>query len=132
MKIPANAPAKTKPILRAAIKAVEEVAPRAEEIAYSMDQPRSSRMMWKLVRYAVDGTNVVGIGTFADHATMFFYRGRELDDAAGLLQGSGKDTRFLTLRNASDAESAQIKRLLRAAFKLQAATKPASTTAFRG
>ena len=128
MKIPANAPAKTKPILRAAIKAVEEVAPRAEEIAYSMDQPRSSRMMWKLVRYALDGTNVVGIGTFADHATMFFYRGRELD-GGGLLQGSGKDSRFLTLRSASDAESAQVKRLLRAAFKLQAANKPASTTA---
>ena len=117
MKIPANAPAKTKPILRAAIKAVEEVAPKAEEIAYSMDQPRTSRMMWKLVRYALDGTNVVGIGTFADQSSMFFYRGRELDAGDGLLQGSGKDTRFVTLRSPADVQSPSVKRLLKAAFR---------------
>ena len=120
MKLPPNAPAKTKPILRAAIKAVEEAAPNAEEIPYDMDQPRSSRMMWKLVRYAVDGTNVVGIGTFSDHATMFFYRGRELDAGDGLLQGSGKDTRFVTLRSAGDAQSVEVRRLLRSAFGLAA------------
>ena len=118
MKIPANAPANTKPILRAAIKTVEDVAPNAKEIPYQMEQPRSSAMMWKVVRYAVNGSNVVGIGTFADHATMFFYRGRELEDGAGLLQGSGKDSRFVTLRTPADAESAKVKRLLKAAFRL--------------
>lgn len=118
MKIPANAPARTKPILRAAINAVEDVAPDADEIPYNMEQPRSSRMMWKLVRYAVDGTNVVGIGTFAEHSTMFFYRGRELDDGSGLLQGSGKDTRFVTLRTPGEAESPRVRRLLKAAFRL--------------
>ncbi|HEV8596954.1 MAG TPA: DUF1801 domain-containing protein, partial [Candidatus Dormibacteraeota bacterium] len=97
---------------------VKEVAPKATEIAYQMEQPRSSRMMWKLVRYTVDEKNVVGIGTFADHLTMFFYRGRELDEGKRLLQGTGKDTRFLTLRTPADASSAQVKRLLRRAFKL--------------
>src|SRR5713226_2840936 len=51
--------------------------------------------MWKLVRYAVGGGNVVGVGTFTSHATLWFYRGRELDDGSGLLQGSGKDSRFI-------------------------------------
>jgi hypothetical protein len=65
---------------------------------------------------------VVGIGTFADHSTMFFYRGRELDEGKRVLQGTGKDTRFLTLRTPADASSAEVKRLLRRAFKLGGAT----------
>ncbi len=74
--------------------------------------------MWKLVRYAVDGANVVGIGTFPSHATLFFYRGRELDDGSGLLQGGGKEMRFITLRTPADAEGPAVKRMLQKAFKL--------------
>ena len=111
-------PARVRPIVRAAIKAVKEAAPRATEIPYEMEQPSSSRMMWKLVRYALGGENVVGVGTFADHSTLFFYRGRELDDGSGLLQGSGKDSRFVTLRSASDVERPAVKRLIRKAFKV--------------
>jgi len=110
-------PARVRPIVRAAIKAVKDAAPDATEIPYAMDQPRSSRMMWKLVRYAVGGANVVGVGTFADHSTLFFYRGRDLDDGTGLLQGSGKDSRFVTLRSAADVERPEVKRLIRSAFK---------------
>ena len=77
-----------------------------------------SSFMWKIARYRVNGKNVVGFGTFPRHATLFFYRGRELDEGSGLLQGSGKDTRFVTLRSAADAETAAIKRLLSRAFKL--------------
>ena len=94
MKIPAT----MRPTVKAAIRAVKDVAPHAEEIAYQMAAPRSNRMMWKIVRYAVDGANVVGIGTFSKHSTLFFYRGRELDDGSGLLQGGGKESRFVTLR----------------------------------
>jgi len=118
MELPKTLPAGVQPIIRAAIKSVREAAPAATEIPYQMAQPRSSRMMWKLVRYAVDGEKVVGIGTFPNHSTMFFYRGRELDEGRGVLQGTGKDTRFLTLRTPEDASSAEVKRLLRKAFKL--------------
>jgi hypothetical protein len=75
-------------------------------------------MMWKIVRYAVEGENVVGVGTFSRHASIFFYRGRELDDGSGLLQGSGKDSRFITLRSSADAEQPIVKQLVRKAFKL--------------
>ncbi len=74
--------------------------------------------MWKLVRYANNGGNVVGIGTFTAHAAIWFYRGRELDDSSGLLQGSGKDSRFVTLRSPADAERPAVKSLVRKAFKL--------------
>lgn len=79
--------------------------------------------MWKIVRYAVDGAYVVGIGTFPSHVAMFFYRGRELEDGSGLLQGSGEDTRFVTLRTPADAERPAIKRLVRKAFKLGSAAR---------
>jgi hypothetical protein len=74
--------------------------------------------MWKIVRYAVDGKNVVGIGTFPSHSALFFYRGRELDDGSGLLAGSGKDSRFIALRAPADAERPAVKRLVKKAFKL--------------
>jgi len=111
-------PPTVRPIVQAARRMVKAVAPKADEISYQSQPPRSSTYMWKIVRYAVDGTNVVGIGTFARHSTLFFYRGRELDDGSGLLEGSGKDSRFITLKAPADAERPAVKRLLREAFKL--------------
>ena len=112
-------PNATRPIVTAAIKTVEAIAPKAEAIPYRMKQPRSKSMMWKLVRYAVGGEPVLGIGTFTAHSAIFFYRGRELDDGSGLLQGSGKDTRFVTLRTPADSQTPAVKNLIRAAFKLE-------------
>src|SRR5262245_34974498 len=110
MEIPKALPSKVQPMVRAAIKSVGEIAPAsATEVPYKTAQPRSKSMMWKLVRYAIDGENVVGVGAFSEHATMFFYRGRELDEGKGVLQGSGKDTRFLTLRTPAEASSAEVK-----------------------
>jgi hypothetical protein len=112
-------PAKVRPTVEAAIRTVQQVAPKADEVTYRSQPPRSASAMWKIVRYAVDGNYVVGVGTFTNHSTLFFYRGRELDDGSGLLQGSGKDSRFITLRAPADAESTAVKRLLRKAFKLE-------------
>ena len=111
-------PAKTRPTVRAAIKAVKKIAPTADEITYNSQPPRSKSAMWKIVRYAAGGANVVGIGTFTDHAALFLYRGRELDDGSGLLKGSGKDSRFITLHSPADAEQPAVKRLVKKAFRL--------------
>jgi len=113
-----NVPPTVRPIVQAARRAVKAVAPKADEISYQSQPPRSTTYMWKIVRYAVDGQNVVGIGTFPRHSTLFFYRGRELDDGSGLLEGSGKDSRFLTLKAPADAEHPAVKRLLQKAFEL--------------
>jgi hypothetical protein len=104
--------------LEAAIRTIKAVAPKAKETTYRSQPPRSGRAMWKIVRYAVDGAYVVGVGTFPSHATLFFYRGRELDDGGGLLQGSGKDSRFITLHAPADAERPVVRRLVRKAFEL--------------
>jgi hypothetical protein len=111
-------PPAVRPIVQAARRTVKAAAPRAKEISYRSQPPRSSSYMWKIVRYAVDGANIVAIGTFPKYATLFFYRGRELDDGSGFLEGGGKDARFIRLRTSADAERPAVKRLVRQAFKL--------------
>ena len=74
--------------------------------------------MWKLVRYVVDGEVVATIGTFTKHASVFFAHGSELRDADGLLQGTGKNLRYITLRSPADAKRAAVKAALRKAFAL--------------
>jgi hypothetical protein len=113
-----DVPAAVRPIVEAAIKTIREVAPDAEEIAYDMVAPRSKSMVWKLVRYAVDGENVVGVGTLTAHSMIFFYRGRELDDGSGLLQGGGKEMRFVKLTSPADAGRPNVKSIVRKAFRL--------------
>ena len=113
-------PAATRPIVEAALKTVRAAAPGAEEVAYQSHRPNNPSTMWKLVHYRFPGAKnyVAGIGTFTSHATLFFYRGPELPDADGMLEGGGKDMRHVTLRTASDAQTPAVKRLLRAAFEM--------------
>jgi hypothetical protein len=114
----AGVPSAVQPIIEAARQTVRTVAPNAEEVACRSQKPRSPSMMWKLARYVVDGEVVVTIGTFTKHASMFFARGRELDDQGGLLEGKGKSLRYTTLRTPADAKRALVKVVLREAFAL--------------
>jgi hypothetical protein len=111
-------PPATRPTVRAARRTVRAIAPQAKEIAYGGGRPRSNQMMWKLIRYAVDDASVVAIGTFTRHASLFFFRGRELEDGSGLLEGGGRELRYITLRAPADAGRPAVKRILRTAFKL--------------
>jgi hypothetical protein len=111
-------PAAVRPTVQAARRVVKAAGRKAKEIAYQSKPPRSKSAMWKLARYTVDDAPVVGIGTFSTYAALFFYRGRELDDESGLLEGGGKDARFLRLRAPADVERPAVKRLVRAAFAL--------------
>ena len=117
-----NVPPAVRPIVAAARKTVRTVAPKADEIPYQSKPPKSASAMWKLARYRANGVEVLGIGTFARHSTIYFYRGRELQDEAGLLQGGGKDSRFVTLRTPADAQRPAVKKLVREAFRLERQT----------
>jgi Domain of unknown function (DU1801) len=116
-------PPAVRPIVRSARRTVKQVAPRAKEIAYQSRPPRSSRSMWKIIRYVVDEEYVAAIGTFPTYATLFFPRGRELDDGSGLLEGSGKDFRFVRLRTPADSARPAVKRLVREAVRLARPTR---------
>jgi hypothetical protein len=110
-------PNAVRPTVNAARRMVKAIAPNAAEIAYQSNPPRSKSAMWKLVRYSLGDEYVAGIGTFSTYAAIF--RGRELDDGSGLLQGGGKDSRFIRLRTPADATGPAVKRLVRKAFALE-------------
>ena len=124
MKLAVDVPEAVRPIVEAACRAVKSAAPKAEEIPCAGKKPASNSMMWKLVRYAVDGEVVVTVGTFAKHSSMFFARGAEIDDGGGPLEGTGKKLRYITLRTAADAKRATVKDVLRKAFALAKSTDP--------
>ena len=111
-------PAAVRPTVQAARRLIKAIAPTAMEISYRSRPPRSKSAMWKIIRYTLDGVDVAGIGTFATYASLYFYRGRELEDGSGLLEGGGKDMRFIRLRTPADAEVAATKRIVRKAFTL--------------
>lgn len=113
-------PAEVRAIVQAARRAVKSAAPGAIETGCRMMQPRSKSMMWKLCRYGREGDAgyVVAIGAFANHASIFFARGAELDDGRGTLEGTGKQLRYFTLRARSDAERQAVKRMVKEAFRL--------------
>jgi hypothetical protein len=105
-------------IVQAARRTVKAAGSGVTEITAQTQPPRSRSYMWKMIRYARGGRNVVGIGAFREYAALIFYRGRELDDGSGLLHGGGKDARFITLRAPTDAEQPAVTRMVRKAFKL--------------
>jgi hypothetical protein len=113
----------------AARKAVKAAGPGAREVAYDAERPRSSRPMWKLAHYADTTGYVAGVGVYPTYAALFFYRGRELDDGGGLLQGGGKEMRFVRLKSVADARSPEVADLLRRAFSLGGAAARARTLA---
>jgi hypothetical protein len=113
-------------IVQAARRTVKAVAPMATELPYRSSGSRAatSRAMYKMFRYLLDDEQVAGLGAFPASASLFFRRGSELDDAGGLLEGSGR-ARFIRLTSPADAERPAVKRIVRQAFAL-GATAPSS------
>ena len=112
-------PPGVRPTVQAARRTVRALAPKAREIAYQSQPPRSKSALWKIVRYSSEDEPVIGIGTFSTYATLYFYRGRELEDAGAKLEGSGKDMRFIRLHTPADAVRPAVRRLVRRAFALE-------------
>jgi hypothetical protein len=105
-------------IVQAARRAVRAAAPAARESAYQGGPPRSQGALWKIVRYKLGAADVAGIGTFSTHALLYFYRGTDLDDGSGLLEGGGKVMRSIRLNAPRDAARPEVERMLRRAFQL--------------
>lgn len=102
-------PPALRPTLNAGRKTIKALAPKGtREIAYRK---------WPM-RYAVGDAPVCGIGDYPRWIAVYFFRGAELDDPDGVLEGTGKNMRHIKLREPRDAESPALKRMLRQAFKM--------------
>lgn len=61
---------------------------------------------------------VCHIAVYAGHVNIGFNHGAELNNKGGLLQGTGRNVRHITIRNAEDLNNPAIRGYLRAAYKL--------------
>ena len=56
------------------------------------------------------------VGVYTRHANVGFFRGAELEDPAGMLEGTGKRMRHVKVRPGVDLDSAGLADLIRAAY----------------
>lgn len=56
------------------------------------------------------------VSAFTRHVNVGFFRGAELDDPAGLLQGTGKLMRHVRIEPGDDLDAAALKALIRSAY----------------
>jgi len=66
------------------------------------------------------GGPMIWMKAFANHFGFGFWRGAELPDPKGVLQGTGDRMRHVKLRDAKDVDTPTLKALVRAAAKANA------------
>ena len=89
----------------------EEMAP-CHEYIFAM---RSKVVLLYGATERVIADGICNIGVFAKHVTLGFPRGTDLDDPAGILKGTGKTMRHITLKKLSDLDRPAIRGYLRQA-----------------
>lgn len=68
------------------------------------------------------------IVTYSSHVNLGFNRGAMLPDPNGVLAGTGKAIRHMTIRNQSDLDHPFVRRYLQAAIELVSGTSPHGTS----
>jgi len=91
----------------------EEMAP-CHEYIFEM---RSKVVLLYGATERVIADGICNISVFPRHATLGFPRGTDLDDPAGVLQGTGKAMRHITLKKLPDLRRPEIRAYLRQARK---------------
>ena len=114
-------PADLRPTMQAARRTIKAIAPTAVETAWRT---------WP-IRYRQGDLYVVAVGNYPRWISVFFFRGGELDDPDGVLEGTGKLMRHIKLREAKDASSPALKRMLRQAFRVGGITMSGETAPVR-
>ena len=99
---------------------LEEMAPCHEYIFEMRSKVLEKRSKIALVygpteRVIKDGICIISV--FTKHVNLGFQRGVDLDDANGVLQGTGKAFRHISLKKLSELDRPEIRRYLRQARK---------------
>jgi hypothetical protein len=63
---------------------------------------------WHVPVYSLGTTPIVSIEGFQAHVNLKFFERAELEDHAGILEGTGKGVRHVKLRSTGDVEEAMI------------------------
>jgi hypothetical protein len=75
---------------------------------------------WGNITYSKNGV-VCAVSPHKAHVNLHFYKGVQLDDPSGLLEGSGKELRHVKIRTLEDIRRDAIIQLVQAAVKIDVA-----------
>jgi len=90
---------------------VSKTIPDADEVAYPV---------WHAIGYRhPEAGYFCGIFPYTDHVKLYFEFGVMLDDPDGLLEGEGKQTRYVYVKSAKDIRVGSLEQLLQQATSLR-------------
>lgn len=102
---------------------VAALAHAARDLVFDV-LPGAYEIVWPVMKVAGYGTgpkkmtqHFVWLAPFAQHLTFGFYYGAQLDDPAGLLEGTGASMRHVKVRTAADLRNPALRPLLVASTK---------------
>jgi hypothetical protein len=107
-------------LIRSVRAAVRKRFPTANELVY--DYGHSLVISYSPTERGIDG--IVSIAARADRVDLYFNHGPQLPDPARLLLGSGKQTRFIEVKAASQLTNPDIEALIGAALDLASVPLP--------
>jgi hypothetical protein len=112
---------KQKKLARSIRAALRKRFPSANELAY--DYTRFFVIAYSPNENGIDA--IVSIAARADRIDLYFNHGPQLPDPKKLLQGSGKETRFIRLESAKQLGAPDVKAFIAAAINLARVPLPA-------
>lgn len=95
----------------------QEIACSLRALVHRAAPTLAETMKWKLPCYTGQG-NVCSIIAYADHVNLAFFRGAELADPDGLLEGTGQGMRHVKVRTVKGMPKQAIRTLIREAAQL--------------
>mgnify|MGYP001568586229 CR=1 FL=1 len=116
-----KAPPEIRQLAEALRKLVKDVAPEAEapiEMRRATEAEERGIKGWKAISYSRDGM-VCGIQPQRNWVNLIFYRGVELPDPEGVLDGAGKGIRAVKVKKPDDIRGDTLTPLVKAAFRLR-------------
>jgi hypothetical protein len=72
----------------------------------------SESLKWNVPTYSLNGKNIMGLQDFRAHINLSVFRGAQLRDPRGILQGTGKQVRHVSFRSIDDISHSSLKKLV--------------------
>jgi len=113
---------KNQKLFRSVRTALRKQFPTANELAY--DYPSSVVIGYSPTDKGVEA--ILAISARADGLALYFTHGPQLPDPKGLLQGSGKQTRFIPVESGKRLAHPDVKALIAASIERASVPLPAS------
>jgi hypothetical protein len=101
---------------------IQEIALQARQRVKKIAPPALEKVYlgWRVVNFSLDGKmkgTFLSIGPTKNYVNLYFHQGSDLDDQHGLLIGTGKKMRHVTIRNVKDLTQTKLKALIKTAWK---------------